>query len=116
MTATAARATGTLHTQTAEVPCARGNQTPQTPQTPQHAGQGREIPAGFSRKPKTLNPANPAELRGLRGLRVNAAGFEVDHSGPICAGQGMCCGVCGLCGVSFSPTRGARVKSSSVTA
>ena len=50
-------------------PCAREIFIPQTPQTPQIAGQRPEKLAGFSFQPKSLNPANPAALRGLRVIR-----------------------------------------------
>ena len=56
-------------------PCAREIFTPQTPQTPQTAGQRPKKLAGFSFQPKSLNPANPAVLRGLRVMRFSLRGL-----------------------------------------
>ena len=54
------------------------------------------------------NPLNPAGLRGLRVVRVIPAGSENAAGTVVCAGQQGCCGVCVLCGVTFSPARIAR--------
>jgi hypothetical protein len=86
---------------TESVPCAREIYTPQTPQTPQTAGQRLENLAGFSFWPKSLNPANPAVLRGLRVVRFLLRGLIFAFPSSLFAGQQACCGLCGLCGVTF---------------
>ena len=88
---------------TESVPCAREIYTPQTPQTPQTAGQRLENLAGFSFWPKSLNPANPATLRGLRVIRFSLRGLIFAFPSALFAGQQARCGLCGLCGVTFGP-------------
>ena len=84
---------------TGSLPCARGKHTPQTPQSPQRPGQRLEKLAGFGVQAKLLNPAR---LRGLRVMRVIPAGFEKAARAAVCAGQQQSCGLCVLCGVTFS--------------
>ena len=87
--------------ETESTPCAREIFTPQTPQTPQTAGQRLERPAGFSFWLKSLNPANPATLRGLRVVRFSLRGLICAFRSALFAGQQARCGLCGLCGVTF---------------
>ena len=86
--------------------------TPRKPRKPRSGqvcpGQEPEQHAGFRPKGRSLNPANPAALRGLRVIRLGPRDLENAASAPISAGQRRCCGVCGLCGVTFGPTRIAR--------
>src|SRR5438552_2796519 len=49
-------------------------------------------------------------------MRIHAAGFENDLHHAVDAGQMVCCGVCVLCGVTFSPTRIARDRRRQMTA
>ena len=56
------------------LPCARGNLSPQTPQTPQGAGQDRKKLAGFGFGVYTAKPRKPRKLAGFAGYTRSSGG------------------------------------------
>ena len=66
--------------------------------------RGTKKLAGFDFEANPLNPANPAGLRGLAGYAFHRAGLEKRRRSLFVLVNAPCCGLCVLCGVTFSPT------------